>query len=196
VPNETVPRLADPHRHVGKTLDALLCGRMSPEETTYSPALDGLERVVDEQLAGGRVHIHRNPRRTSSNLLEGAGQLKRLTGDSRPRLVGVELPRSRDRKSDQHRGEGRHEEGNDDSNHTQRVVAITTATEQRHPADYRYCCAKHRPDGAGENVPVLDVGQFVARTPSNSLWSSTWGIPVVTATAAFLGLRPVANAFG
>jgi len=165
VPNETVPRLADPHRHVGKTLDALLCGRMSPEETTYSPALDGLERVVDEQLAGGWVHIHRNPRRTNSNLLESAGQLKRLTGDSRPRLVGVELPRSRDCKPDQHRGERRHDEGNDDSDQAQRVVAIAAATEQRHPADNCYRRAKHRSDGADENVPVLDVGQFVGENP-------------------------------
>ena len=35
-----------------------------------------------------------------------------------------------------------------------------------------------------------------ARTPSNSVWSMRSRIPVVTATAAFDGLRPVAKAFG
>ena len=152
--------LADPHRHVGETLDALLGGRMRTEEPHRPSALDSLERIVDEQLAGGRVHIHRNPRRSDSNLFQGAGQLKRLAGDPRTGLVGVELPCPRDRKSDQHCGERGHDERDDDTDQTQRVVAIST-TKQRHPTDDRYRCAEHCGDGTDEDVPVLDMGQLV-----------------------------------
>jgi len=74
----------------------------------------------------------------------------------------VELPRSRDRKPDQHRGERCDEEGNDDADQAQRAVPIVTTTKpERHPSDDGDRCTEHRSDGADENVAILDVGQLM-----------------------------------
>ena len=53
--------LADAHRHVLETLDALLDRRMSAEQSGNAPPTHCLERVVDEELTRRLVDTHRDP---------------------------------------------------------------------------------------------------------------------------------------
>ena len=55
----------------------------------------------------------------------------------------------------------------------------------------------HRRDGHGECVAIFHVGEFMADvTPANSSLLTLASNPLVTHTAAWAGLRPVANALG